>query len=96
MSSWAWLSGRCLVLYLGCLLALGLSTLGATQVSAAPLVNGKIAFWSDRDGNAEIYSMSSDGSGQANLTNSAGGDRNPDWSSDGTKIAFRDRSRRQQ
>jgi hypothetical protein len=31
--------------------------------------NGKIAFESQRDGNAEIYVMNPDGSGETNLTN---------------------------
>ena len=35
---------------------------------------GKVAFYSDRDGNAEIYVMNTDGSGQTNLTNNPGDD----------------------
>ena len=49
----------------------------------------KIVFTSDRDGNHEIYVMSSDGSGTpANLTNHTATDINPVVSPDGTKIAF--------
>ena len=48
----------------------------------------KIAFESNRDGDREIYQMSSTGDNPINLTNSAGDDRQAHWSSDGTKIAF--------
>ncbi len=47
-----------------------------------------IAFESNRDGNYEIYVMNADGSGQTNLTNNPAFDFAPDWSPDGTKIAF--------
>jgi Tol biopolymer transport system component len=50
--------------------------------------NGKIAFTSNRDGNAEIYIMNSDGTNQVRLTNNPGGDAFPTWSPDGSKIAF--------
>ena len=48
----------------------------------------KIAFWSNRDGNDEIYVMNADGSGQTRLTNNPASDVRPAWSPDGTKIAF--------
>ena len=48
----------------------------------------KIAFWSHRDGNEEIYVMNADGSGQTRLTNNAVGDGQPAFSPDGSKIAF--------
>lgn len=47
-----------------------------------------IAFTSERDGNAEIYTMRPDGSEQINLTKSPSEDFRPMWSPDGTKIAF--------
>ena len=50
--------------------------------------NGKIAFNSRRDGNLEIYSMNSDGSGQTRLTNNLANDELPMWSPDGSKIVF--------
>ena len=49
---------------------------------------GRIVFTSLRDGNAEIYVMDADGRNQENLTNHPADDRAPDWSPDGTKIAF--------
>jgi TolB protein len=47
-----------------------------------------IAFNSDRDGSLQVYVMNADGSGQAQLT--AGGVANgePDWSPDGSRVAF--------
>jgi Tol biopolymer transport system component len=48
----------------------------------------RIAFVSDRDGNAEIYVMNADGSGQTNMTNNSAGDFAPSWSLDGMRIAF--------
>ena len=49
-----------------------------------------IAFSTNRHGtlNFEIYTMPADGTGQTRLTNQAGQDVTPAWSSDGSKIAF--------
>lgn len=52
------------------------------------LIGTKIAFESYRDGNAEIYVMSANGSGQTNLTNNASFDADPAFSPDGSRIAF--------
>jgi Tol biopolymer transport system component len=50
--------------------------------------SGKIAFYSYRDGNYEVYIMNGDGSNQINLTKSEGFDGYPVFSPDGSKIAF--------
>jgi serine/threonine-protein kinase len=47
-----------------------------------------IAFVSERDGNAEIYTMKPDGSNQINLTQSPSEDFWPRWAPDGSKIVF--------
>ncbi|HET6444199.1 MAG TPA: hypothetical protein VFI27_06410 [candidate division Zixibacteria bacterium] len=49
---------------------------------------GMIAFYSERDGNAEIYVINADGTGERRLTNSRSDDVTPDWSPDGDRIAF--------
>jgi Tol biopolymer transport system component len=51
-------------------------------------VSGLIAFYSERDGNAEIYVMNADGSGQTRLTDNAADDMSPDWSPDGKRLVF--------
>lgn len=48
----------------------------------------EIAFFSNRDGNFEIYVMKSDGTSQRNLTNNPARDAGPAWSPDGRKIVF--------
>jgi TolB protein len=52
----------------------------------------QLAFLSGRDGNAEIYVMNADGSGQVNLTNSPESQESVQgdfaWSPDGRQILF--------
>ncbi len=48
----------------------------------------KIAFWSDRDGQPDIYVMNSDGTNPINITRDAHYEDRPTWSPDGTRIAF--------
>jgi Tol biopolymer transport system component/subtilisin family serine protease len=48
----------------------------------------KIVFQSNRDGQAEIYVMNSDGTAQTRLTNNSAADTAPAWSPDGTRILF--------
>ncbi len=66
-------------------------TFDANSNDAAPSIssNGdKITFFSDRDGNYEIYLMNSDGSAQMRLTSNPADDLNPVFSPDGSKILF--------
>jgi len=49
---------------------------------------GKIAYVSLRDGNAEIYVMGENDAAPIRLTNNSEIDDWPDWSPDGTRIAF--------
>ncbi len=55
---------------------------------ATTLAQTRIAFATNRDGNFEIYTMNSDGSGLVRLTTNAAEDNGPSWSPDGTKITF--------
>lgn len=48
----------------------------------------RIAFDSDRDGEADIYAMNVDGSGLVQLTNSESPETDPAWSSVGERIAY--------
>ena len=52
------------------------------------VIKGRIAFYSNRDGNNEIYVMNGDGSGLTNLTDNPADDIGPVWSPDGKKIIF--------
>ena len=52
------------------------------------LNNTRVAFYSNRDGNNEIYTMNPDGTGQLRITNNAVSDTLPAWSPDGTKLSF--------
>lgn len=71
----------------GALAAILLLAFPATEPAAAafPGVNGKIVFNDYND----VYSMNPDGSGLRQLTTqNAVADRDPQWSPDGTKVAF--------
>jgi Tol biopolymer transport system component len=48
----------------------------------------QIVFFTDRDGNFEIYKMNADGSGPTRLTSNPTYDEAPEWSPVGNKIAF--------
>ena len=48
----------------------------------------RLAFWSLRDENVDIFVMHADGSGLRRLTTDQAADVDPSWSPDGTKIAF--------
>ena len=51
-------------------------------------MNGKIAFSSNRTGNADVYVMNPDGSSQTSLTTNPADDCCPAWSADGRRIVF--------
>jgi Tol biopolymer transport system component len=79
-------------------MALGACGAGTTPTPATPTATpvppldgrggGVLAFYSERDGNAEIYLMNADGTAQTRLTDNMAHDFSPAWSTDGAKIAF--------
>lgn len=54
----------------------------------APSAEGKIAFVSDRDGDAEIFVMGENSQNLQQITHNSVGDRHPSWSPEGSQIAF--------
>lgn len=67
---------------------LALSAGGHSAQGAFPGENGRIAFVSNRDGNAEIYTSAPDGSDPRRLTSTLQAESSPSLSPDGTRIAF--------
>ena len=64
------------------------TTCGGGSESGATAVDRRIAFWSDRDCDSEIYTMRPGGTGVRQLTANDGMASEPAWSPDGTRIAF--------
>ena len=83
---------RFLIVYALVVLILGCGDDPIVNPDIAPDENiplpGRIAFFSDRDGDAEIYMMNADGASLVRLTESNGVDLPSSWSPDGRKLAF--------
>ena len=71
-----------------------LTTAPPAAPSAFPGANGKIAFYTNVDGDVEIVTIDPDGSGLRNLTQSPGFDAGPSWSADGEPDRVRQRPSR--
>lgn len=71
----------------GCVVPTGPGPTTTTSTLPSHVSNGKLAFRIDSGGMSNIYTMNRDGSGLAQLTNTAWNDQ-ASWSFDGTKVAF--------
>ena len=78
--------GRTLVSFIGFTVMLLSGELWLIRILAAQ--ESRIVFSSLAFDNFEIYVMDADGGNRENLSNHPVDDRDPDWSPDGTKIAF--------
>jgi Tol biopolymer transport system component len=56
--------------------------------STAGSRNGRIAFWSDRAGDPDVFTMNVDGSEPKNLGREGSGDKRASWSPDGDRLVF--------
>lgn len=72
------------------LMLVGLTACGPNvTANNQPIRQGQeIAYFTNRDGNGEIYVMNTDGSNPTNITHNPATDTNPAWSPDGKQIAF--------
>ena len=64
------------------------AVLGLTPLMVCVDAQARIAFSSNRDGDAEIYVIDADGGNLQRLTNNPLNDRDPSWSPDGERIVF--------
>ena len=78
--------GRTLVSFIGLTVMLLSGELWLIRILAAQ--ESRIVFSSLAFDNFEIYVMGADGGNRENLSNHPVDDKQPDWSPDGTKIAF--------
>ncbi len=64
------------------------SQFSVALVGVAETAGGKIVFYSERNGTAEIYVMNADGTEPTRLTTNRTNEFCPDWSPEGTQIVF--------
>ena len=79
----------CFLLLLTCVLTVATMSPASAQSALWPSSNGSLAFRSDRDGDAELFTLDATGENPAPLTENEGiADSQPAWSPDGRRIAF--------
>jgi Tol biopolymer transport system component len=78
-----------LLLLLICALTVATMPPASAQSALWPSSNGSLAFRSDRDGDAELFTLEATGENPAPLTENEGiADSQPAWSPDGRRIAY--------
>jgi Tol biopolymer transport system component len=78
-----------ILLLMICALAVAAMPSASAQSALWPSSNGLLAFRSDRDGDAELFTLQATGENPAALTENDGiADTQPAWSPDGRRIAF--------
>jgi Tol biopolymer transport system component len=58
------------------------------SAAGSPTSSGRIAFWSERDGDPDVFTMNEDGSDVQNIGRRGWGDKRASWSPDGRRIVF--------
>ncbi len=76
------------LLVVAAITSLGFVVIGGPAQATFPARNGLIAFAGDKGSGSEIYTIKSDGTGLHRLTHLPFNAFRPDWSPDGTRIAF--------
>lgn len=82
-----------LILILSVMVSVALAETNVSKNSLDGSSPSQIVFASKRDGNFDIYTMRTDGSGLKKLTHSKNEDTKPQWSPDGTRIMYLSKDR---
>jgi hypothetical protein len=69
-------------------LMVALTVVAGAAHASFPGEPGRIAFYSNRDGDFDVYTMNPSGNDIISLTTDPGRDEFPSWSADGSRIAF--------
>jgi len=61
---------------------------GSASSSPGPVANGRIAFWSDRASDPDVFTMNADGSDVQNIGRMDWGDKRASWSPSGDRLVY--------